>query len=97
MSSTSTPLPFADLASGPYWVYFKDGSHQQILGIDGGGMMVGDDPDAAYEVHADDLAGTPVTFQQASIAAVVSAVDAKQYEFGNPLLATHAGHPRGLR
>jgi len=90
-------LPHADLDSGPYWVYFKDGTRQQILGIDGGGMMIGVDPDAAYEVHAEDLNGDSITLLQASIAAMVNVRTQEQHEFGNPLLATHSGHPRGTR
>jgi hypothetical protein len=90
-------LAWASDVEGPFVVLFKSGEQQIIQSIDGGGMMLGDEPDSSYEVHATDADGEPITILQAMIAAVIQQSSGEQVEFGNPLMATHAGHPRGTR
>jgi hypothetical protein len=82
---------------GNLLVLFKDGSTLEIEAIVGGGMFVGDDPDSGsgYEVHATAADGSPLTLQQSAIAAVLELERLRQVEFGNPFVASPAGHPRG--
>jgi|LakMenEpi03Aug12_release.lakeMendotaPanAssembly.Ray.scaffolds.fasta_scaffold2588853_1 hypothetical protein len=84
-------------AKGPLLVLMRDGSTREIAEITGGGMAVGDRPDLAYEVHGLDKSGEPVTIPQCEVAAVLDLDSMNQVEFGNKLVASLLGHPRGVK
>jgi hypothetical protein len=90
-------LPSAEQSDAGLLALMKDGRSVALSGISGGGMIVGDDPDQAYEVHATDHYGKPITLFQGEIAAVVRVDTLQQVEFGNPLVASALGHPRGAQ
>lgn len=96
--SKAEGLVWAEECTASLLVLFKDGSTKQIKSIDGGGMFVGADPNSAesgYEVHCCDEKGDFEVLMQADIAAVLDLDSMEQVEFGNPFLASPAGHPRG--
>ena len=97
-AKTEDGITWAEEAGGPLLVLFKDGSTKRMTNIDGGGMVVGadaDSPESGYEVHGYDEDGEFEVLMQADIAAVLHLDTMEQVEFGNPFLASRAGHPRG--
>lgn len=97
-TKTENNLQWAEEAGGPLLVLFRDGTTKGLQRIDGGGMFVGadaDSPESGYEVHGYDEDGEFEVLMQADIAAVLHLETMEQVEFGNPFLATTAGHPRG--
>lgn len=81
---------------GPFLILLKTGDVEEVASLDGGGIMIGEDP-GFYEVMVTLPDGESDSYYQTEIAAILDTSDNRQVEFGSPRIAkNHNDHPRGI-